>query len=159
MPLPDKSDSCTCDMVTPGWPHQPSCPLAGQIYRPNGTDLCACGHTYAQHEVRNGYCPLLLDSRFRPATDLPVMALRPDDDNAEVTCGTLMDDIVVDNVTTFRAEAMGTDCWWVCCYLANGERVTWNVVARAKPKRLDWEIGELPDYIDWDKHPEARRAS
>lgn len=34
-----ESDRCTCDMVTPGWPHQPQCPLSEQIHRPNADDL------------------------------------------------------------------------------------------------------------------------
>jgi hypothetical protein len=146
-----------------GWPTigDPACHCSlcreARAERRNGPDLCACGHTWAQHEVRNGYCPLRLDEFFRPAPDLPVMALRPEVDGAEVTCGTLMDDIVVEDVTTFRAEAMDTDSFWVCCYLKNGERITWHVNAHARPKRLTWEIGELPDYIDWDEHPEARK--
>lgn len=119
--------------------------------RTNGTTVCICGHTYAQHEIRNGYCPMRFEETFRPAPDLPIMALRPDEDGAEVTWGTLMDDIVVENVTTFRAEAMDTDSWWVCCYLHNGEQVTWNVTARARPKRIDWEQGEIPEHADWDE--------
>lgn len=115
--------------------------------------VCACGLDYAAHEERNGYCPLRLDEKFRPAPDLPVMALRPEHDNPD-----LMDDIVVEDVTCFRAEAMSESNFWVCCYLKNGERVTWHVTAHCRPRRIEWALGEVPDYIDWDKHPEARRG-
>jgi hypothetical protein len=32
-----------------------------------GSELCVCGLTYAAHEIRNGFCPLLLDRRYQPA--------------------------------------------------------------------------------------------
>lgn len=69
----------------------------------------------------------------------PVMALRPQHDDPE-----LLDDIVVKDVTMFRAEAMDTDVWWLCCYFANGERVTFHVSAQARPKRIEFSATELP---------------
>jgi hypothetical protein len=44
------------------------------------------------------------------------IALRPErhQDDPDV-----MDDIVVDNVTTFRAEAIDERTWWLCCYLGD----------------------------------------
>lgn len=45
----------------------------------------------------------------------PMMELRPDD------AGDL-DDIVIEDVTMFRAERMDKNAWWVCCYFDNGPK-------------------------------------
>jgi hypothetical protein len=50
----------------------------------------------------------------------PFVALRPDHTGA-------LDDVVVTGVTMFRAEDMGDEQWWLCCYLTNGDRITWTV--------------------------------
>ncbi len=56
------------------------------------------------------------------------IALRPDDpeaDNSEP--GVRMDDIVVTDVTMFRAEDLG-DSWWFCCYLNDdGDRIAFGM--------------------------------
>lgn len=44
------------------------------------------------------------------------IALRPDEEGAEVQELTPLDDIVVKDVSMFRAEDMGPS-WWLCCYL------------------------------------------
>lgn len=86
------------------------------------------------------------------AQRIPVMALRPCKDAAEVTFGTEMDDIVVESPTMFRAEAMSEDSWWLACYFANGQRVTFQLSARCRPRSLSFTVGELPDdWRDWDK--------
>lgn len=78
----------------------------------------------------------------------PVMALRR-------TAQGELDDVVVEDVTMFRAEMMASDCLWMCCYLRNGERITFDAFAR-KRGCLEFDTGEVPsDWIDWD---ERRRA-
>jgi len=72
-----------------------------------------------------------------PAT--PAMALRPDSRFPDE-----MDDIVVKDVEMFRAEAMDDDAWWMCCYFANGERVSFHVGLAAKPKRVVISVTETP---------------
>ena len=80
------------------------------------------------------------------ADRLPAMALRPEGDDPDV-----MDDIVVKDVSMFRAEAMSEKDWWLCCYFANGERVTFNMEARCRPRRLSCTVGERPsDWVDLD---------
>ena len=51
----------------------------------------------------------------------------------------LMDDIVVNNVGCFRAEAMSEKNWWVACYVG-GEEVVFNVTAKGRPLRLEWRF-------------------
>lgn len=46
------------------------------------------------------------------------IALRPDEDGAEVVELTPLDDVVVKDVSMFRAEDLGQS-WWLCCYLAD----------------------------------------
>lgn len=75
----------------------------------------------------------------------PVMALRPDNHGPD-----LLDDVVVKDVEMFRAEAMYDDVWWMCCYLANGERVTFHVVAT--DGALQVSATEKPsEWIDMDR--------
>lgn len=83
------------------------------------------------------------------------IALRPDDRDADpLGHGVLMDDIVVRNVSMFRAEQMGVDHWWVCCYLDDlDERICWSVRASARPKRLNWITTELPDDVTYEHEP------
>jgi hypothetical protein len=82
---------------------------------------------------------------------IPEMALRRHDN------GTL-DDVVVENVTMFHAEQLDSGLLWLCCYLPGGERVTFDVRARCRPRRLEYEVGEMPnDWVDIDEHPEGWR--
>lgn len=81
---------------------------------------------------------------------IPVMALRPRHDDPD-----LMDDIVVKDVTMFRAEAMDDDVWWMACHFANGEQVTFHVTAQARPKRIEFSVTDTPaEWVDLD----ARRT-
>lgn len=82
---------------------------------------------------------------------LPQMALRPCHDHAD-----LLDDVVVKNVQTFRMEAMDEDNWWLCCYFANGERVTFNAQALSRPRRLEVSVTETPsEWVDIDARHES----
>lgn len=77
---------------------------------------------------------------------VPRMALRPDDDHAD-----LLDDVVVKDVQMFRMEAMSEDNWWLCCYFTNGERLTFNASAMCRPRRLEMSVVELPiEWVDID---------
>lgn len=79
----------------------------------------------------------------------PVMALRPDSQDHD-----LLDDIVVKDVEMFRAEALDDDVWWLACYFANGEQVTFHVTAQARPKRIKFSVTEKPsEWIDFDARP------
>lgn len=62
---------------------------------------------------------------------VPRIALRPDSERPDE-----LDDIVVHDVTMFRAEAMDNDVWWMACYFANGEQVTFHIGIAGKPKRI-----------------------
>ena len=73
------------------------------------------------------------------------IALRPDSPPSATGLSNLMDDIVVNNVEMFRAEQMDTGVWWVCCYLRGGARLTFNVQAKCRPRRLEWRVTEYPD--------------
>jgi hypothetical protein len=71
------------------------------------------------------------------------IALRPDDPAADPTDPeTLLDDIVVNDVTMFRAEDMG-DWWWMCCFLKDDERLTFCVSKRGG--RVIVRATELPN--------------
>lgn len=74
---------------------------------------------------------------------LPAIALRRlESDNS-------LDDVVVEDVECFRAEMMDDKTLWLCCYLTNGERITFYVHA---PKgSLEFDATEIPDYQDWDE--------
>jgi hypothetical protein len=75
----------------------------------------------------------------------PVIALRPDHTFIDE-----LDDVVVCNVQTFRAEAMDTDMWWMECTFANGEALTFHVTIGRKPKRLVVTATSVPAHLDWD---------
>lgn len=78
---------------------------------------------------------------------IPRMALRPDSEIPEE-----MDDIVVENVTMFRAEAMSEFGWWFACYFANGERVSFWIERQTRPARIAVHVTEHPaEWIDIDK--------
>lgn len=87
---------------------------------------------------------------------LPRIALR------EHTVGDLaglLDDVVVEDVTTFRAEQLDDGLLWLCCYLRNGERVTFHARA-ARRGRLELSVGELPGrWRDWDTGEERGEAA
>jgi hypothetical protein len=77
----------------------------------------------------------------------PRMALRPDHNFPEA-----LDDIVVEDVTMFRAEAMSDTLWWMACDFRNGERISFHVHIDAKPKRISVSAGEMPTkWIDIDE--------
>lgn len=65
------------------------------------------------------------------------IALRPDYEHP-----TWLDDVVVKDVETFRAEDMG-DWWWLCCYFRDGSRITWHIAR--KGKRVVMQTIEFPD--------------
>ncbi len=58
-----------------------------------------------------------------------------------------LDDVVVKDVSMFRAEVLNPGHLWLCCYLSgpDGEeqRVTFEVHARGN--RLKFEVVETPD--------------
>jgi hypothetical protein len=75
---------------------------------------------------------------------LPEIALRDDPDG-------VLDDVVVKGVEMFRAEMMDDRTLWLCCYLTNGERITWGVHSPRKP--LVMATQEMPmagTFIDFD---------
>jgi hypothetical protein len=77
----------------------------------------------------------------------PVIALRPDGQFPDE-----LDDIVVCNVDV-HMEAMSDNEWWLCCYFANGERLTlWINKSKQRdgPARLVVSATEIPEYLDWD---------
>lgn len=67
------------------------------------------------------------------------MALRRDDDD-------LLDDVVVRQVSMFRAEMLDSDRLWLCCYLpgtgVEGDRVAFDVTAR--DGTITFELVEMP---------------
>ena len=78
------------------------------------------------------------------------IALRPDEDGADpFKHVTLLDDIVVNGVSCFRAEAMSADEWFVCCYLSGTDddgtedRIAWSVRA-VKGRAIEWTTTEYP---------------
>jgi hypothetical protein len=77
----------------------------------------------------------------RGPTDYDI-ALRP-----HVDGDPRMDDIVVQNVSCFRAEDMTGKAWWVACYLPDGQEVVFWVTARKKPLRIEWVVTERPNVI------------
>lgn len=89
---------------------------------------------------------------------IPVIALRPDHEFPDE-----LDDIVVENVKVFRAEAMDHNIWWMACYFANGEELVFHVTRAAKPSRIVVTASSIPEHIDWDelyrKHREDRERT
>ena len=55
------------------------------------------------------------------------IALRPDELHPDE-----MDDIVVRNVSLFRAEAMSDKSWWMSCFLADGQEVVFWITIKKK---------------------------
>lgn len=81
------------------------------------------------------------------------LALRPDESGADpMKSDTLLDDIVVNNVTCFRAEQMDRNVWWVACYLDDdtNDRICWDVRARSKPNRIEWTTIEFPETGNYE---------
>lgn len=73
--------------------------------------------------------------RFTDFKDARI-ALRPD------KAGDL-DDVVVRDVSMFRAERMDDDRWWICCYLGDdGDRIAWDITGDAS---IFMDITELPE--------------
>lgn len=88
------------------------------------------------------------------------IAIRPDERDADpMSSDTLCDDIVVNNVSMFRAEQMNTKNWWVGCYLNDDthDRICWSVTARSNPLRLEWVTTEFPQDETVYEH-DAERA-
>lgn len=80
------------------------------------------------------------------AARTPRMALRPDPERPNE-----LDDIVVHDVTMFRAEANDYGSWWMACSFANGEEVRFHVGIASKPKRLVFETIATPaEWINID---------
>jgi hypothetical protein len=81
---------------------------------------------------------------------VPVIALRPRHEFPDE-----LDDVVVENVMTFRAEAMSNKVWWMACRFANGEELVFHVTTASKPARLVFSATMVPEHVDWD---ELRRS-
>lgn len=79
------------------------------------------------------------------------LALRPEPNQPDET---LMDDVVVNDVSMFRAEMMSDKTLWLCCYLVGTEeRVDfWVSVKRGK---LRLHVTEYPDgdFVYEDRRP------
>src|SRR5688572_26158154 len=76
------------------------------------------------------------------------IALRPNDPEADPkNTETDLDDIVVRDVVTFRAEQLDDNLWWVACYLngATHDRICWNVRYNHDTGQLEWYTTEFPD--------------
>jgi hypothetical protein len=103
-------------------------------------------------EQRAAELPELRAQLRKAKGQVPEMALRPDHRFPEE-----LDDIVVENVRMFRAEAMSDTNFWMCCYFGdNHERVTFNVTIGKNPKRIVVTAGEIPDeWIDIDAKEEG----
>jgi hypothetical protein len=70
---------------------------------------------------------------------------------------TYLDDVVVKGVEMFRAEILDAKTLWLCCYLPNGERITWHV--HSSRGRVEFEVGEKPDvYVDFDAERRGEKA-
>ena len=68
------------------------------------------------------------------------IALRRDDDD-------LLDDVVVRQVSMFRAEMLDSDHLWLCCYLPGtgvpSDRVDFDVTVR--DGKIAFELVEMPE--------------
>jgi len=70
------------------------------------------------------------------------IALRPYGDGSD---DRLMDDVVVNYVSMFRAEQMDANLWWVCCYLAGSEEsITFHFNWNRKTKNLEMHASDIP---------------
>lgn len=96
----------------------------------------------------------------RPETGYRI-ALRPDDgDGDPFKTSTLMDDIVVKDVSMFRAEQMGDGEWFACCYLAGSDdRIAWWISAKCRPRRIEWVTTEFPDVAYEDRSNAVVKAT
>jgi hypothetical protein len=56
-----------------------------------------------------------------------------------------LDDVVVKDVAMFRMERMGNDRVWLCCYLADGQRLDIDL----------WREGKLVKYAAREDLPDA----
>lgn len=72
----------------------------------------------------------------------PFIALRPNQTGQ-------LDDVVVEQVEMFRAEQMDTNLWWLCCYLKNGERITWYM--KHTNKGLVMKLVESPEKVEYEQ--------
>jgi hypothetical protein len=97
------------------------------------------------------------DLKQAKAERVPRMALRPFKSLPDQP--DLMDDVVVEHPSMFRMEQMDDASVWLCCYFANGERVTFWATAdfeqEAPGKRrfpvLNVSVTEKPaEWIDID---------
>lgn len=80
------------------------------------------------------------------------IALRPDEEGADPFHeATLLDDIVVQHPTLFRAEQMDCDSWSVACYLDDeADRICWSVTAHTRPTRIEWTTTEWPQTTTYE---------
>jgi hypothetical protein len=109
--------------------------------------VCVLEEQVKHARERAAALPGLEDELREARGDLPTMALRPDHRFPDE-----MDDIVVNDVKMFRAEAMDDDAWWMACYFANGEEVRFWVGIGKNPKRIVVSVTDKPaQWIDWDK--------
>ena len=86
--------------------------------------------------------------RGRGSEQAPRVALRRLDDGR-------LDDVVVTEVEMFRMEIMESDDrhvrnLWLCCYLPDGDRITWSVNGK-----FAFDVGEMPEgeFEDFDTAP------
>ena len=94
---------------------------------------------------------------MRRKRDKPRIALRPDGDDA-TDVGADLDDVVVNDVSVFRAELMDDDWLWMCCYLA-GEgwenRIAFAVravkVKGKKRPRIQFTATEYPSGVTYEE--------
>lgn len=102
-----------------------------------------------REELRSAYIATLggdVDAERRRRRGAPRMALRPDREFSDE-----LDDIVVENVRTFRAECMSERGWRMACYFDNDERVAFWVSRETRPARIVVSATEFPsEWIDID---------
>jgi hypothetical protein len=70
------------------------------------------------------------------------IALRPDDHGE-------LDDVVVNDVSMFRAEMMDGRSLWMCCYLEGHERVNFWVRVKGRGV-LEFHVTEQPDDVTYE---------
>lgn len=58
-----------------------------------------------------------------------------------------LDDVVVKDVAMFRMERMDDDCVWLCCYLADGQRIDFDLWREKKTIRYAERVFDLPDVV------------
>lgn len=87
------------------------------------------------------------------------IALRPYADERGIEADELLDDIVVNDVSCFRAEDMDGKHWFACCYLRGGERIAFWLTAKKHPLRIEWVATELPEGDFTYEDTAAERAA